>query len=191
MIINLRGTSGSGKSTVVLELMRLFAPVEIIERVGEGVRARPLVYRIHGCAPPLYVFGSYESVCGGCDVIDDYAAVVPQLVDKYLSQGHVLFEGLLVSGTFGAIGVHLQRLAAGGHEVVVAFLDTPLGVCLDRVEFRRAQRGVQKAFNPVNTIKKFHQCIVVKRQFRGKGIRVVDIHYQESVQQIAQLVGYL
>ena len=184
MIINLRGTSGSGKTTVIRELMQLYTPVSVIERTETGC---PLVYQLSGSISPVYVLGSYENVCGGCDVVENYTVVIPQLIAKYMVSGHVLFEGLLVSGAFGATGACLSKLAKGVC-VVVAFLDTPLSICLDRVKNRRVQRGAQKVFNPANTIQKFNQIVAVKRMFRGTDVRVVDVDHREALQHIVQLL---
>lgn len=188
MIISLRGTSGSGKTTVVREILKQRSPVTVVER-SIGIRQnKPLVYAAYGSIPPIYIFGSYETVCGGCDTINDYKNVVPDLLTKYVSQGHVLFESLLISGTYGAIGQRMSELGLAGHETVCAFLDTPLDVCLQRIGDRRKMRGDDRQLNPKNTIQKFSHIDGTKKRCIDHGLRVVDIDYRDPVQGVLRLL---
>jgi hypothetical protein len=113
------------------------------------------VYKIH--LPhnvPLFLFGGYATQCGGCDGITDYKNIVPELLVRYASQGHILFEGLLISGGYGSVGRAMSSLSEMGHNPVWATLDTPIELCLERVTQRRALKGKFEPLNPRNTEQK-------------------------------------
>jgi hypothetical protein len=69
MLINLRGTSGSSKTTIVRRLLHQWGARPIFGLLG--LRA-PVAYRLDR-APldaPVYVLGPYRTSCGGCDALD-------------------------------------------------------------------------------------------------------------------------
>lgn len=187
MILSLRGTSGSGKSTAVRAILDM-GPTAVVEEVKRVRGARPLVYRVDA-EVPLFVFGSYATVCGGVDTIQDYKTVVPQLLDRYAPRGHVLFEGLLLSGTYGSTGAKMAELAVRGHEAVCVFLDTPLEVCLQRVQARRAARGDDRPLNPKNTTSKHNQIVGALRRLQEHGLRVVTIDHRRAAEQLLELLA--
>lgn len=141
MIIQIRGTSGSGKSTVmrkVMEGVSSFTEEEWHPEYSEG-RKKPLYYRMGG----LVVLGHYESACGGCDTIGS----APQVFDliNSLNDGFqtILCEGLLLSED--------TKWSSQMKNLRVVFLATPLDVCLRQIEGRRAEAGNEKPLNPANT----------------------------------------
>lgn len=153
MIINIRGTSGSGKSTVIQNLMKVSALV------------RPLIVkgRVEGYCldmpditnDRIYIIGRYETPCGGCDGIPTQNEVC-RLVRKYAKLGHVVFEGVIVSCCYKR---YLDLFHKLKQPYRFAFLSTSLEVCLNSVEKRRAARGAKKPFNPANTISK-HKSVL-------------------------------
>src|ERR671913_912726 len=105
MIINPRGTSGSGKTEFVRRLLSDYGwgrddRVEPVSRVG---RERPIAYRLRHPlgGRPLAVLGHYEAASGGCDTIratDGGMHEAFRLAAEHASGGHdVLLEGLLLS----------------------------------------------------------------------------------------------
>ena len=132
MIVNVRGTHGAGKSTVVRSVMRLGIVAPIFGLLGPNL---PEAYAVEfpRATVPTFVVGPYTSACGGCDRISDNATVIA-LIEKYAERGHVLFEGSLISSTYGAVGRFLE---AWRKDAAFVFLDTPLEECLRRVEARR------------------------------------------------------
>src|SRR5262252_9423192 len=83
MIVNIRGTSGSGKTTIVRGLMAkglpYDLPIEIISytQTDRKTKITKVItqavmpgYRLEiPDMPDTYILGSYENVCGGCDGI--------------------------------------------------------------------------------------------------------------------------
>ncbi len=145
MIINLRGTHGSGKSTIVRNVMRRYA-----EAVPEFIagRRRPIGYR---CAldgrRDLRVIGHYETPCGGCDTIPSVDAAYEQIQAAAASGHHVLYEGII-------IGHDVRRCAelrsVHGYDVTVILLTTPLEDCLQAARDRRVARGDRRELGADN-----------------------------------------
>jgi hypothetical protein len=70
-------------------------------------------------------------------------------LEHYGRIGHVFYEGLLGSEYYGRIGKVSEQFR---DRHVFAFLDTPLQVCLDRVQARRLAKGNTKPLNTANTV---------------------------------------
>jgi hypothetical protein len=158
MLINVRGTSGSGKSTAVLGLLAQCPHKPIYGALGRLPEAYAL------CAQPVFVIGPYTSNCGGCDRILPFALVL-QLIEKYAKQGDVVFEGLLMSTFYGDIGRLMET-----QDSVVMFLDTPLEVCIARVKARRGGRP----FNPKLLTQKHGTIARLKDKFGARAMSASD-----------------
>ena len=88
-------------------------------------------------AADVFVLGPYQTATGGCDRIQHYERI-PPLIQNPAARGHVIFEGVIVSSTYGQVGALLQRW---GKQAVMLTLDTPLEECVRRVNVRRGPRG--------------------------------------------------
>lgn len=180
MIANLRGTHGSGKSTVVRTLLERYdaKPTTL-------TRNKPDNYvLVLGNGEPLYIVGNYVNACGGCDAIQPYSLIWPRVVE-FAKHGHVLFEGALISTTYGSIGVASEEY---GDSFVFAFLDTPLQVCLDRIKQRREAKGNMKPLDPKNTESKFNTINKLATvSLPQKGRRVAMLDYRKAVPQLLGL----
>jgi len=128
MIVNPRGTGGSGKTEFVRRIIARYSPegfasAEPIHRPG---RERPIAYRLRHPTggPPLVVLGHYERTSGGCDTIrvaDGGLGEIFRLADAWAAAGHdVLLEG-------AAWSVEHRRSAAltAKHSLHVLVLATP------------------------------------------------------------------
>jgi hypothetical protein len=140
VIINPRGTSGSGKTEFVRRLLSDYGwkrggDVEPIHRKS---RDRPIAYLLQHPfgGRPLAVLGHYEVTSGGCDTIrtaDGGLDEAFRLADEYASTAHdVLLEGLVLSGE------HARSAAlAKAHQLHVLRLSTPLDRCIRNVIARQ------------------------------------------------------
>jgi hypothetical protein len=180
MIVNIRGTHGSGKSTIVKKILEKFEAVEL--PIGEGPKLAGYLVKL---APKqrLYVVGPYRTACGGCDAIQPYDLIWPRVL-AYAKKGHVLFEGALVSSSVGNIG----RAMAARKDCVVAFMDTPLQECLDRIARRRAARGDDRPLNPKNTTSKFEGIVRSRPQLEALGLRCVTVPHKRAVSFVLGLL---
>lgn len=188
MIINVRGTSGSGKSHLVREVMKLYDG-QMLKYV-DG-RKQPLYYELRKEGRrDLLVPGHYESPCGGCDTISKVESVF-NLVRMGDEGGYdVLFEGLLLS----ADSKHLGALVAEGREVQVIALETTLQECLAAVQARRdaraAARGERgKPLNPRNTEQKWKQVRASVGKLREKGIPTAILSREDAFLRVRELLG--
>jgi hypothetical protein len=183
MLISLRGTHGSGKTTAVKRLLK--HPYEVL---GDNPEKKPDGYKVSipGLKKPVFIVGSYKTACGGCDGIQPYALIWPR-VEKYAKEGHVVFEGALVSSSYGNIG---RASEPYGDDMVFAFMDTPVETCIEWIKKRREKSGknYSKPFNPKNTISKAKNVTRSIEVITEIGRRVVMINRKKATHQILELL---
>lgn len=158
MIIQIRGTSGSGKSTIVRNILTLFQDQGLVKPVMRTGRKRPIAYRCRHPIPEnkdVAIIGHYETKCGGCDTISIPGQSYPmifELIKRNHNEGrNVLFEGLLISGDVK----WASTLASMDLRIIE--LNTSLEECLDSINGRRQLRLGDKytPVNPENTEAKY------------------------------------
>jgi hypothetical protein len=149
VIVNPRGTSGSGKTELVRRILAEYGwsrtrtgnvnGLEIVHRPG---RSHPFAYRIRhpSGGRPLVVVGQYQRTSGGCDTIrlqDGGLPEVMRFAADCASRGNdVLMEGLRLSSE-----VPLSTQLAA-HDLHILLLNTPLQQCIrNLVSRRRAARS--------------------------------------------------
>jgi len=138
------------------------------------------------CEWDTYVLGSYANTCGGMDTVGT-AAKVMALVDKYAGLGNVIFEGLLQSTYYGAMGTHSRKY---GDRYIYAFLDTPIELCLERVIARRDASGRGNKFNPQLTRDK-HATINTLRLKLQNGAQMGFRHRVEILKHDGDLAAQI
>lgn len=144
-VVQVRGTSGSGKTTVVRAFMALAGGWTPVYRPG---RKKPLYYVSKDLEETVAVLGHYEgTACGGCDTIGSARAVYDLAAELAEGDGpffHVLCEGLLLSEDV--------KWSSQFQDLRCLFLVTPPEECLRRVAGRREKVGNDKPLNPKNTL---------------------------------------
>jgi hypothetical protein len=149
LIINPRGTSGSGKTELVRRILAQYGWQRSAESEGAGDlepiwragRRRPLGYRLEHPlgGRPLAVLGHYEVTSGGCDTIRAADGGLDEIMRRaadYAATGHdVLIEGQLLSSEY-------ERSAelARSHRLHVLRLTTPPEQCARNLVWRRRAR---------------------------------------------------
>lgn len=134
MIIQIRGTSGSGKTWIVNRLMRCYEFKPIVSKSKEikGYYCKDL---------NLFIVGKYTVACGGCDTIKSQDEVCKRIHKAAKNGWNVLFEGLICSHIAARYaGLHKQY-SEQGIPVRFIFLDTPLEECRKNINTRRAKKG--------------------------------------------------
>lgn len=157
-VVNLRGTSGSGKTTIVRNVLS-HGNWEIWSEQGKILGYVNLEL---GWA----VVGSYENTCGGCDGIrtqDETENRVRFLVSQGFS---VLFEGLLISTITGRWATLAQSIDAN---MLFYYIDTPLEECIERVKHRRLAAGNTKPFNTDNTVNRVKAIETTRQKLTEAG----------------------
>ncbi len=171
-IVKIHGTSGSGKSSLVHNLMRDFGRT-IVQKKHNSNRPEVYMTTIPGVNRPLYILGPYDTVCGGCDAVG--AARQIELLREFAKQGDVVYESLLGSEYYGALGLASQPY---GKDHIFAFLDTPIEVCIERVKARRLAAGNSKPLNETNTRNRVKKIEQLKAKLINMGRRVETLPWE-------------
>jgi adenylate kinase family enzyme len=182
LILSLRGTSGSGKTTVARKFITDYTHKVLPE---PNRPKKPWGYVIdltkEGIQQPLIIIGSYENTCGGTDGINTQEEIAERALASH-SRGHVLLEGLLLSKV-GPNAITTKMLAPT-NAYAAAYLDTPLQTCLDRVTQRRLDRGDERPFNPANTISAYKATFAAcKNLHEQTNVKVITIDYKNAFQE--------
>ena len=141
MIIQIRGTSGSGKSTVMRAVKDSLG---YWNSVHENGRRQPIYYCLNQ-PKKIIIMGHYETPCGGCDTIGSARQVyhrVKSLLDVDDNR-IILCEGLLLSED--------TKWSSRINNLRVLYLTTSLAKCLFYIKKRRREAGNEKKLNPKNT----------------------------------------
>ena len=186
MIINLRGTSGAGKSTVARKIIDLY-PV-VTPNFGHKPKGkRPVSLFLSGAAnaTPLYVLGHYEIVCGGGDTVSSLGRdVIYGWMKEARDQGaDVLFEAVTLSDDYTRT-YELMK----GYEGLVINLKTPIEECLRRVLSRRAEAGNVKPFNATITRKRVDAISNACYRLKQSGIPVENLDADSAFVRIRRLL---
>lgn len=191
-VINIRGTSGSGKSHLARRIMALYPEREDIFVEGRKRPFATLFKRPDG--RNLFVIGHYETDCGGADTIADYDTYFQRARIEWLAGNDVLFEGLLSTPETRRT-IELNELTKG--ELFVYFLDVPLQQCVDSVNSRRqakaarSGKGPPDPLNPKNTESKHKQAKVAMRKLKEAGVTCYEADRETTYGLIAERLGLL
>lgn len=196
----LRGTSGTGKTTVARHLMQLAGAVPVdlpsdlkfwAQELGQSVN-KPLLYEGDLFGVPFKIIGCYRNTNGGCDTIRK-VGITAALVEHFLGVhdaegkgGVVFFEGLMISHMLGTVGE--MQFRTGQDRNILAFLDTPLEVCLERVKQRRLEAGNTKPFNPTNTTNDHPRVHSSKRKAIAGGFCVTEVDHTRAKEVVVQQI---
>lgn len=187
MIIQVRGTHGSGKTTTVREVMKRF---ECKPHSIEG-RKRPIGYEcVYKTGKPgkddvyLWVPGSYENATGGCDTISEIEVIYGIVKQQAEAGFHVLFEGILAQHSAPRV---LELVDV--HHYLGIVLTTPLELCVERTNQRRAERGKEKLEDDSNIRKEWKSVRSSMDTLRRKGANVVEMDVASAVARILQELG--
>ena len=187
VILSLRGTSGSGKTTVARKFLTDY-PCKALPDPNKPKKhwGYEVDLSSEGVSQPLYVIGSYQNTCGGTDGINTQEEIADRALAAH-PRGHVLLEGLLLSKV-GPGAITTQMLKPTG-AYVAAILDTPLATCLQRVQDRRDARGETKPFNPKNTISAFESTLAAcTNLYNAGGVKVVTIDHTDAFNETLEVI---
>lgn len=190
MIIQLRGTSGSGKSYLVAQVMQILGGRAAFVPEMMGTRKQPVGYL--QTVRKLYIPGHYEKPCGGCDTLKGGPIHGTDAIYSFIRAKHdegcdVLFEGLLISVDVRRT-VPLAQATGCMHNLI---LNTPLDACLAAINGRRQARNpLLPPVNPDNTTRKHREVMRVASRLRAAGVQNVFVGDREEVRQrLFELLG--
>jgi hypothetical protein len=192
-IINLRGCNGSGKSFIVRQLMEKTGAKPIYGKPKPG----QFIGRINGYkgiykGTPIFFLGSYEVMSGGCDAIlkHDDILLVCDLVREFSKEGHVVFEGFLLTGIFQRFHDLSQEL--GG--IIFCFMDTPLKKCLARIKRRNEEKGVvlgktRGSMGTKHVAQKIYEGERTMKKLKAHGEQIVIIDHKNPMKAVYKLIN--
>lgn len=152
MIINIRGTNGSGKSTIVRSLLgdRPSVIVDFVPYPAPTKKDPDRVLYIQGSVNPdsgVCAIGRYDkNACGGADGYSfkgaqtSIQASIEMAANAY---PHVVFEGSLISTIYGPYVALARRLAQVQTTSWIA-LQVPYETCVERVLARSGKTSVRE-----------------------------------------------
>jgi hypothetical protein len=183
VIINIAGTSGAGKSTVVRQL--LAAGRHTMPKIDRG---RDIGFITYIGDHPVYVAGRYGiHDTAGCDCIKDVSFWYDTIYEQSESN-HVVYEGLFVMNH--KRGIELVNKLGGRATMHVINLTTPWGVCKDSINERRLRRG-QTEFGGDQKNLEGHMVRAKNFAFklRQLGATVYNLDRNAAVLKLKELVG--
>jgi uridine kinase len=175
-IYNIRGTNGSGKTTFVRT---------ILDQMGGGPigwrgpkRNKVEAYAGEYKGKSIVILGSYEAACGGMDTVTDINDRV-DMIHTYANKGYdiMLLEGLMMSHAIGRMGEAMKL-----YKHTLAFLDTPLEKCIDRVIARRHEKGNYEEFDPKNVVKDHHAVSLCYKNCIKQGLPAIMIDHNATME---------
>lgn len=184
VIVNIRGTSGSGKSTIAFEFLKRFPSEELTGKDGK-IKGYRVNTSSAGLSYDVFILGKYTTACGGLDACPTQAEAGELATKAYEMGGHVLAEGLLASAA-GPKGAFTDAIYQTG-AAVFAVLDTPLQTCLDRVRARRLAKGNDKPFNEKNTRDKYTQVHSTAKALHAIGYDVRAIDHTNAFEEVMNI----
>jgi thymidylate kinase len=183
MIVNLRGTNGSGKSTVARGLIMVDPEARIVylAEYKTEAGAERWVPGYHVPKLDLVVVGPYRTDCGGCDAIKTQA-LVKEAVRKAASlTTHVLFEGVIVSTLFsGYLELSKGLVADGRTPLAWCYLDTPVEECLRRIQVRNGGKPIKEDL----VRQKVRAIEGTRRKAQEAGEEVRMVNHQRALEEV-------
>jgi len=183
VIVNVAGTSGSGKSTVVRKLLEVSRDAATMYH-GE----KEIGSIIHIGEQSVFVAGRYgKHDTAGCDCIKDVRFWYNMIYEQ-AERHHVVYEGLFVMNH--QRGVELMGKIHGRSSVHIINLTTPWEVCRDSINERRARRN-QPGFTGDQKNLQGHMVRAKNFAFklRQLGATVYNLDRDTAALKLRELVG--
>jgi thymidylate kinase len=192
MIINIRGTNGSGKTTLARELITPQAqPVDLVWYDNPTKRDPGRRSSVEGWGTPggYLAVGKYSTGCGGMDTIKTFDLQQQAVMAATRLPGsprHVICEGVLASTVAGSWLEFFKAVQSeGAHRVLVAYLDTPLELCLERI--RERQRATDRGEREIKedlVADKIKSIKATRSKMEFAGIPTVLLRHDRAVEDL-------
>jgi hypothetical protein len=184
MILNLRGNHASGKTTVVRKLLAHFPSKPIFGALGPRM---PEAYLCETGRCPFYILGPYNVPgMAGCDYVTMRGmALMLELLDKYVSKGDILYEGVLLSVRILAPTIG-KWLLEHKDDVRILILDTTLEQCLAALKERQDKSAYRPGKDDTLLQVQQRQFERVKKHLQGQGFGIEYVSRDKAVKRIIE-----
>jgi hypothetical protein len=187
-IINIRGTSGAGKSHLARRILALYP-----DRIPNYVHGRrqPITYLCSrpGHHRPLLVLGHYEVEGGGADNVAQRDQAFAIMTEAVTAGTGVFWEGVVYSDEVTRT-VDLERTAQeNGQRLYVILLTTPVEQCLADIRARRERAGNVKPLNEANTRSRVGAIQRACSRLRDAGVPVERLDREAAYLRCAELLA--
>lgn len=195
MIINIRGTNGSGKTHLARQLIgpnpNFLDLVNYQTQLKAGGFRQKFVEGWGGESDFLAI-GSYKQGCGGMDTIPSFALQqqAVAVAETWIKNGkpitgdrprYIVAEGVLASTVAGSWLEFFSRLKAEGHDILIAYLDTPLELCLERITARQiAAKGEAREIKTDQVAAKIKAINATRARFNDAGIPTWTLRHDHA-----------
>lgn len=188
MIVNIRGTSGAGKSYIVFRLMEKYERREPHFVTGRKQPQSYTCYRETG--NPLFVCGHYEIPTGGADTLKDYDFIYGLIREAAARGEDVIWEGLVMTSE-----VTRAIYLAKDYPLLVIGLTTSLEECLASVQSRRDTKAAlkgeaSKPLDPSNTEAKWKMVKNQASRFRDANVDFRWLNRAEALKATLEAFGW-
>lgn len=187
MIINLAGTNGSGKSTIVRGLIKGC----VLKPEYADHRKTPTGYKTTFAGNPLYLIGAYEVGTGGADTIKRFGVEpIFEMIERKAREGfNVIYEGAFVMNHTRGPEL-LARAKKFGCEFHILLLTTPLEVCIQSIQARRAETSFNSPAAQRKNIEGSHQrALNYATKMRRAGARVHRVSRADGLEILEDLLS--
>ena len=188
MIINIAGTSGSGKSHLIRAFMT-WAKEQggKINPLTEELRKLPSGYDVtFKKRKPIHIIGPYEKAdTAGCDVLRNIEVAYSYIHDAYDAGKDVIFEGLfMMNMTRGP-----QMVEKYDHMYIIHFTD-PLATCIASINSRREARGEGPLLKKENTVGNFKRANNYADRMAAAGASVIKTKRDKALGLLVGTLGF-
>lgn len=195
MIINIRGTNGSGKTTLARSFQLGSAqPVKLVHYASPTKRDPDRMCWVtgtmshHGLLGRVICVGSYDQAQGGLDTVGSFDLQQAAVFRATHEAEHVVCEGILASTVAGSWLEFFKKLELGGEQVLVAYLDTPVELCLQRIRERQERAGKVRDIKEDQVRDKVRAIDATRRRFEAEGISTVVLDHTRAEEQLRQII---
>lgn len=193
--INIRGTGGSGKSTLVKRVLELYPNHANITEKGRKRAMATCHWFAPGDGAPavrsgLFVPGHYETACGGCDTVKTVDKVYEMVRAATLGDGNnAVYEGIMVMDDVTRAVTFDQELKKLKSKLVVVSLTTSIEECLEGIRARKEARGDPKPLNEKNTRERMKRQVNSLHRLKQAGVELRKLSRDDAFIQIRELLG--
>lgn len=186
MIINIAGTSGSGKTHLIRGFLAWAKSRGVVKSCYIDGRKEPIGYDIIlPRSKTIHLVGAYENAdTAGCDTIRDVVWAFDYIKEQSELNKHVVYEGLfMMNMTRG------PQMAEELGNVTVLQLTDPLAVCIASINDRREARGEGPLRKKENTIGNFKRADNYAGKMRMAGAAIIRTNRDKALGLLVGLLG--